>query len=516
MPRDWLMAKMREMGVESYTQNFTVEHHLMSEKRSGENVYGVIRAPRHGGTESIVFVVPYEHHTVYKSVPLMLALATHFRDQTYWAKDLIFVFADLKLIGLQAWLQAYHGHPNSASIKSANLPTRGGSIQAALSIEVASSSCDGLDILLEGMNGQLPNLDLFNTMDKLTRANDGFIYLHGRKDPPTRDLVENCQRMIGTSLLGMWQQASCRPAGGHALFLPYHIDALTIRSHQGAGKKMRYFNIARAIEGTTRSLNNLLERFHQSFYYYIMPNTYNYISIGLYIPALVICLASTATKALSQWSASFVTFHTPDQMGVPSLMYLPDVTEVFKLIAVSFICPLILLFSLEHLHGPMKAVLPALEPSDSLLLGISLGFLLAASLPVVSGMLPRTLSMQQKCLYKSLLNFITIISLGSISVSNFSLAYFLALVAVPLMNLTFPAERPLLRHTQKVICMIISPITLCTVLPILAFIYSFPAEPLTIEVAYSQIKMMIVKIVSDNYLYGSNLLTYTLSLFVPL
>ena len=33
-----------------------------------------------------------------------------------------------------------------------------------------------------------------------------------------------------------------------------------------------------------RSLNNLLERFHQSFFFYLLPATDRYVSIGLYMP----------------------------------------------------------------------------------------------------------------------------------------------------------------------------------------------------------------------------------------
>lgn len=40
------------------------------------------------------------------------------------------------------------------------------------------------------------------------------------------------------------------------------------------------WTIRRALEGIMRSLNNLQERFHQSFFFYLMPATNRYISIG--------------------------------------------------------------------------------------------------------------------------------------------------------------------------------------------------------------------------------------------
>lgn len=42
------------------------------------------------------------------------------------------------------------------------LKGRGGSIQAALSLELSSDVITSLDLVLEGLNGQLPNLDLVN------------------------------------------------------------------------------------------------------------------------------------------------------------------------------------------------------------------------------------------------------------------------------------------------------------------------------------------------------------------
>lgn len=42
------------------------------------------------------------------------------------------------------------------------LQGRAGSIQAALSLELSSDVITSLDLVLEGLNGQLPNLDLAN------------------------------------------------------------------------------------------------------------------------------------------------------------------------------------------------------------------------------------------------------------------------------------------------------------------------------------------------------------------
>jgi len=42
----------------------------------------------------------------------------------------------------------------------------------------------------------------------------------------------------------------------------------------------------RVLEGILRSLNNLLERFHQSFFFYILASTERFVSIGNYMPGV--------------------------------------------------------------------------------------------------------------------------------------------------------------------------------------------------------------------------------------
>ena len=39
------------------------------------------------------------------------------------------------------------------------------------------------------------------------------------------------------------------------------------------------------MEGMYRKLNNLLERLHQSYFFYLMPSLTRFVSIGYYMPA---------------------------------------------------------------------------------------------------------------------------------------------------------------------------------------------------------------------------------------
>merc|ERR1712150_195864 len=57
----------------------------------------------------------------------------------------------------------------------------------------------------------------------------------------------------------------------------------------------------RVMEGVVRSMNNLLERFHQSFFSYLLPETGRYVSIGLYMPPFGLIVAPILIKAIAMW-----------------------------------------------------------------------------------------------------------------------------------------------------------------------------------------------------------------------
>ena len=51
-------------------------------------------------------------------------------------------------------------------------------------------------------------------------------------------------------------------------------------------------------ESVLYSSNNLLERFHQSFFFYLLPDASRYLSIALYIP-IVIAFAACLSLMIS-------------------------------------------------------------------------------------------------------------------------------------------------------------------------------------------------------------------------
>lgn len=88
IPTAWILSKFRQIGLEAYVHNFTLNYPLGGGRTfSGKNVYGILRAPRIGSTEAIVISTPYRtpesiHPIVMPSLPVLIAFA-NFARSTY-------------------------------------------------------------------------------------------------------------------------------------------------------------------------------------------------------------------------------------------------------------------------------------------------------------------------------------------------------------------------------------------------------------------------------------------------
>jgi len=67
-----------------------------------------------------------------------------------------------------------------SDIEAGELMGRAGAIQAAINLEISQSTISHMDIKVEGLNGQLPNLDLVNTAVRLCRRENILPSLHRR------------------------------------------------------------------------------------------------------------------------------------------------------------------------------------------------------------------------------------------------------------------------------------------------------------------------------------------------
>uniref|UniRef100_A0A4W5MSZ9 Glycosylphosphatidylinositol anchor attachment 1 n=1 Tax=Hucho hucho TaxID=62062 RepID=A0A4W5MSZ9_9TELE len=255
MPVDWLVYTMQSRGLELFTQSFTCKLPFPDENKErymvhGTNIYGILRGPIAPHTESLV---------LRETTTTRLGLAQYFRSQITWAKD-IFLVNEHDLIGMQAWS------------RDTTTPTplgRGGSIQAALSLEQSSDIITSLHLVLDGLNGQLPNLDLI-------------VYLctiQGKLQRNDWDSTLGYSHAAQTMMV--LKQASGRPWGDHSPFLRHHIEAATVRGINTFRQyKTNTTTIGRLLEGKYRKLNNLLERLHQS--YFSCPHSLSNITLLVY------------------------------------------------------------------------------------------------------------------------------------------------------------------------------------------------------------------------------------------
>lgn len=220
--------ELEDLGLEVFEQKFTFSHKLLRglgvkicfqllllphyQNVSSTNLYAIMRSRSGSRTEALVVIAPLRGYggseeTIFGSYAYIISLAKQlnckchqfFSDlflsaQLYWAKDIIFLFPDMEYIGLIAWIDAYHGVKTSSStqnvhvvskffclvIQGSKLDGRSGSIQAGIVLEFPSLNLDRLDVSYQGINGELPNLDLINTIARLARKQGIPLSLHGK------------------------------------------------------------------------------------------------------------------------------------------------------------------------------------------------------------------------------------------------------------------------------------------------------------------------------------------------
>lgn len=107
---------------------------------------------------------------------------------------------------------------------------------------------------------------------------------------------------LRTMLRGMLKQGLGMASGPHSSFIPYHVDAVTLMPFgNGWQDEMA---MGRVIEGSFRSLNNLLEHLHQSFFFYILQHKDRFVSIGTYLPSAMLIAANFTIISIALWIKS--------------------------------------------------------------------------------------------------------------------------------------------------------------------------------------------------------------------
>ncbi|KAG1309507.1 hypothetical protein G6F62_000715 [Rhizopus arrhizus] len=190
----FIQKEFRLSGFVSAVQHFTFDNNGYNTK--GANAFAIHKAPRSDGKEALILSAPWvsrtgEYNT--NGIALLLSLAKLFKRNVYWAKDIILLVTDQGKTGTQAWLDAYHGMEDGDEFSAIVMP-RSGTIQGAVNLDFpGTQDYETLGIFFEGVNGQLPNLDLINTIVAVVeRSNLPIaITLHDTTKHPFSDIKDN-------------------------------------------------------------------------------------------------------------------------------------------------------------------------------------------------------------------------------------------------------------------------------------------------------------------------------------
>ncbi|KAG7092639.1 hypothetical protein E1B28_008980 [Marasmius oreades] len=434
----FLLDEFRKMGLPAASQKYKFTT-LSKKNAQGKNVYAMFSSPRASGVEAMVVSASWisrvdegSGQLNLRGVAMVLALAKFLKQYSLWAKDLIFVLSDGHLDGMHAWLNAYHGSTQTNLITEP-LMLSSGVIWTALCIDYPGHSFSHLGMFHEGLNGRLPNQDLLNSFQRIAQYRAGVpVIIYDHLDP--RDYPELRNDILPQWIPGFLRddhdlityayqarnvyrhfryQASGRGSGVHGLFHQFRIDAFTIFALPAAGPH-GFHALGGIVESTLRTTNNLLERLHASFFFYIMTGPERFLKIGSYLPSGIAISVAMMFAGLKAWVEAAKTHRTRPVLAVILKYMLPThalggivylaitsglVDSVPKMVAlclIIFVSPLILVSAPKPAEriAPLAAVLKALSlcfTSTVISIIAVLNFSLSATLAAILG-LPLSLS----------------------------------------------------------------------------------------------------------------------------
>ncbi|KAG0478646.1 hypothetical protein HPP92_013365 [Vanilla planifolia] len=417
------------------------------------------------------------------------------------AKDIVWLAADSRhgeYTSVASWLKEYHnpffsGDPRSTGIdtcfvnkfhgedrkfdgRTYDVFRRAGTMAAALVVKVIDKSerkeRDRLDIYAEASNGQMPNLDLINIVHYLAVHRQGldvkvgtFKYLQnsallkhlGEMLSPLTKLaqslnpgwkvgINSADFVEGTATLAssMYYQALGVPTRPHGAFRDFQIDAITMElSPRGRltienGASSFLLRGGRLIEGVIRSVNNLLEKFHQSFFLYFLTAPNKFVSVGIYMIPFALLVVPLPIVAAALFSTTESGSSATASSGVVAESHTWNWLSSANLVFNVHLCA-VLVSLLPYLISQM----PLMNSAISMLSWISFSL----STIFIFYLLMGSPNSYAKVYNWKVLKCVTIaaasIGLCLMSIINFSTAQVGAMLLVPLCLMVRPLKKPI-------------------------------------------------------------------------
>ncbi|KAJ7382328.1 Glycosylphosphatidylinositol anchor attachment 1 protein [Desmophyllum pertusum] len=311
--------------------------------------------------------------------------------------------------------------------------------------------------------------------------------------------ADSVQSLV-TMVMMMFYQASGRPTGNHGLFHRYRIEALTMR---GGGENWDYahgfLETGKVIEGVFRSLNNLLEQFHQSFFFYLLPESHRYVSIGLYMPPFGCLLLGPVIMAIVLWTLagsappengskvdtsqergaaeeqsgvkkteleSSEERNSPTEKESPDLedkvaflRYPPNIGSVVPIVMATHVAGVLVFYSPEL--GYKLGQVTGTDPLLSVYVGMASSFLLTVFYPIVtrysSDAVPDHVTVRSHHMLKCGALILFAVLMGAMAAINFSLAFFVAMFHVPVYLFVTHSPSRTRRVIQAFLLLLVSP-----------------------------------------------------------
>ncbi|GMH43469.1 hypothetical protein BSKO_11391 [Bryopsis sp. KO-2023] len=329
---DFVAKALESIGLEVSIQAFN-----SSSSIACKNVHGILRSPRGDGKEAMVFVTPLDlrkgswqsDEGGASALAIGYGLFYHLDTVAWLAKDLIWVVTDGRcgsIESMRVWLEEYHAETDRTPTLSQNF-VRGGVLQQAVVLEMPNSTFNTWELSVEGVNGQLPKLDIHwlarfianHVLAIPSSLGKGVLFaspLCGRVSAMAK-IYSSWEKKMQSMTCFILRQAIGVPTGSHSVFKNWAVDAVTVRPITepqapkaqpdaidwkvgrlaGANPDMALLGMVECIELMFRACNSLLEKLHHSYFYYVLINTDQFITIEFYIIPVVLMLAAMTLKA---------------------------------------------------------------------------------------------------------------------------------------------------------------------------------------------------------------------------
>ncbi|SCW04254.1 LAFE_0H09472g1_1 [Lachancea fermentati] len=283
----------RNEEISAWLQEFGVKTATFVNEEGKETLYGILNAPRGDGTEAMVLAAPWfngDDEANIGGTALTISLARFFNRWPVWSKNIILVFSEDANATLRSWVEAYH----------TSLDLTGGSIESAVVLDYpgANDFFKYVEIYYAGLNGELPNLDMVNIAVHITEHEGMKVSLNGipEEQLDQDDFYSKLKTLMrGVKFMAL---AGARKVYGNEAFSGWRIQSITLRA-RGEEGPFDITTFGRIPEAIFRSVNNLLEKFHQSFFFYLLLAPRYFVSIATYLPAAIALSVSFTLASLN-------------------------------------------------------------------------------------------------------------------------------------------------------------------------------------------------------------------------